>query len=132
VKTYVLDANVVVSFLINARGAEAAEGIFNEAGKGEAELLMSALQMGEIYYTILRKGGVQEARRAVGVLEHIGVQVLPLDQDQVIAAAQLKHESGLAMADAAAVAAAVAFNGMLVTSDKDFKRLEKKVKIHWV
>jgi predicted nucleic acid-binding protein len=132
VKTYVLDANVAVSFLINTPGAEAAEVIFNEAGKGEAELFMSAMQIGEIYYTILRKGGAQEARRAVGVLEHIGVQILPLDQDRIIAAAQLKHETGLAIADAVAAATALGLNCQLVTSDKDFKRVEKKVKIHWV
>jgi predicted nucleic acid-binding protein len=48
-----------------------------------------------------------------------------------VTAAFLRSETGLGYADAVAAAVA-AFDGVLVTSDEDFQRVGKKIKIHWL
>jgi predicted nucleic acid-binding protein len=80
---------------------------------------------------VTRRGGKDRALDALEMIERLGIETVGFDREQAVTAAFLRVETGLGSADSAAAALA-ALDGVLVTSDEDFKRVGKKIKIHWL
>lgn len=75
------------------------------------------------------KAGLETARR----FEHtMPLDVAPLDRELAEAAAHLKNEHDLGLADAFAAALAKSKKAELVTADTEFTPLEKEIKINWL
>lgn len=129
--TWVLDASAVMEYLRNGPYAVQVRDLIRRAEKGEAHFLISSVQLGEVVAAVTRQSGRDRALDAIEILERLGVETVGFDQEQAVAAAFLRAETGLAFADSAAAALA-AIHGALVTSDVDFKRVGKKIKIHWL
>lgn len=70
-KTYVFDASALFAFLQKRPGAPKVNRILKDAMRGEVQILMSAVNYGEVYGRILRDHGLDQAlntMRAVGPL----------------------------------------------------------------
>jgi len=63
VKTYVLDASALYVFLQNKPAANKVNHLLKEAVRERAEILMSAVNYGEVYGAILREHGPDRNRR---------------------------------------------------------------------
>ena len=71
-KIYVLDASALFAYLQKKPGAVKISEILKEALRGRAEVLMSAVNYGEVYGSILRGHSAEHAvttMRAVGPLD---------------------------------------------------------------
>ena len=122
-KCHVLDANALYRFLMNQPGADIVEGLFKTARDGDATLLVSVINWGEVYYNIARKRGFKEAQTFMGHVALLPLSVINADEPITESAAQLKAAYGLPYADCFA-AAITGKNNVLVTPDvKDFKRV---------
>ena len=73
----------------------------------------------EVYKRLKRELSEDDAVIAVSVMQRS--QVVPLNQELALTAADLSLEHGLAMADAIVLATARKFQAELVTSDRDFE-----------
>lgn len=75
----------------------------------------------EVYKRLKRELSEDDAVIAVSAMQRS--QVIPIDQELALVAADLSLEHSLAMADAIVLATARKFQAELVTSDRDFEAI---------
>ncbi len=86
-------------------------------------LMMSALNWGEVYYTIARNSGYREADRTAKSVDRLPLMIVNVDRAQAEEAGRIKAGYGLPYADCFAAALA-GKTGVLVTADlADFKKV---------
>jgi ribonuclease VapC len=132
VKTIVLDASALLALLFDEPGAEKIESLFNQAAAADKPMLIAAVNWAEVLYKMQRKHGTKGFEGAQHFERTMPLDVVSLDRDLAEAAAQLKNEHDLGLADAFAAALAKARKAEFFTADTDFKPLEKEIKINWL
>ncbi len=131
-KTYVLDASALMTFFEDRPGADRVEGLLAKAAEAKRPLLMSLVNWGEVYYSVWRARGQAAADRKAQQIAQLPIEVVDVDLPMAQLAARLKAEYNLPYADCFAAALAQARKATLVTSDKDFRRVEPTISILWV
>lgn len=128
-KEYVLDANAMIRYFKvgNGSGGEKVQDLFLQAQRNQAHLSMSVINMGEVFYVLLKNIGEQRALHYIQVLQH-GVTIVEANISQTIQAATLKHRYGLGYADSFAAALALASKATLVSADPSFENIGKPLK----
>jgi len=134
--TMVLDAHAVMVLFNDEPGAEEVEKILLKAEKGNPRLLMSVVNWGEIYYSIMRGASQEIADSKSHEIAGMPLELVPVDArdlELVREAAIFKATKKMSYADCFAAALAKARNAELVTGDREFKVVEKELKkIHWL
>jgi ribonuclease VapC len=103
-----------------------------QAQEGEARLLMTWVNAGEVAYILERRWGPERLYAALAMLEATALEMVPLGRELALMAAHIKAEHAIAYADAFAAALAQHSTATLVTGDLEFKRLEGVLDIHWL
>jgi predicted nucleic acid-binding protein len=132
VKRIVLDASAVMTFFLGRQGADKVKELLAAGAEGKGELLMSVVNWGEVYYSIWRDRGPNDAEKALGYIAQLPIEVVPADTAQAKLAAEFKAQFKLPYADGFAAALGQARRAALATSDKDFERIGAALKILWV
>ncbi|MCJ7570059.1 MAG: type II toxin-antitoxin system VapC family toxin [Anaerolineales bacterium] len=129
---YVLDSFALLAYL----GGEAGEGrvneILHETSRGDNRTLMSLINLGEVVYITERERGLAKAQEALAIIEQLPIEVLSVDRQVVLGAAHVKANYPVAYADAFAITAAQANDGVLVTGDPEFEAVKDFVRIEWI
>lgn len=100
---------------------------------GDSDLLMNAVNAGEVFYVLARGRGLREADYFLNViLPSLPITVIDNSFEQVIEAARLKAAHALSFADCFAAATAIRERAALVTGDREFKKLGQVVDIDWL
>jgi predicted nucleic acid-binding protein len=86
-----------------------------------ATVITPVIVIYEVYKRLKRELSEDDAVLAVSAMQRS--QVVPIDQELALTAADLSLEYGLAMADAIVLATARRFQAELVTSDRDFEAI---------
>ena len=128
----VFDSWAILAFLQREPAGPVVRSLIIEAAEAGAEMWITAVNLGEVWYNLARRRSDSEADAAVADLERIGFQVRSIDWDLARQAAVYKARHALAYADCFAAALAKQLKVELVTGDREFKKLEKEVKIRWV
>jgi uncharacterized protein len=131
-KTYVLDASALFAFLQRKGDALKVNELVKEAIRGRSQVLMSAVNYGEVYGTILREDGPEQARVALDVVAPLPIEVLDVTPNRARQAAGLKVKYKLYFADSFAASLALEHKATLVTSDTDFRRLGHSFPVLWL
>ena len=118
---YVLDASSLLRFLDDEAGAARIEDLLNQARLGKAELLISAVNWGEIVYVLARAHGPAQARHPVDSLRSLPLTIVGVSAAFAEQAAWFKDKFQVPYADAFAGALAQTEHIPLVTADYDFK-----------
>jgi predicted nucleic acid-binding protein len=87
---------------------------------------------GECLYIIEREQGLQQAQRAVGIIDQLALRVMPADRPLVFGAAHVKARHRLSYADAFSVALAARHQGRVMTGDSEFKAVESEIPVQWL
>jgi len=119
----VLDSWAVMALLDD----EPAAARVDEALEGN-ETLMSWINLGEVYYQLLRRRGDEIARSAVDAIRSRVRVELP-DERVIMSAARVKAGGGLSYADAFCVATAQRHRAQLWTGDEEILRLDAGVEL---
>ena len=133
--TMVLDAHALMVLFNDEPGADEVEKILLKAESGNPKLLMSVVNWGEIYYSILRGASPEIADSKSHEIAGMQIELVPVDANDlelVRQAAAFKATRKMSYADCFAAALAKIKNAELVTGDREFKRLARDVKIHWL
>jgi ribonuclease VapC len=133
--TMVLDAHALMVLFNDEAGADEVERILLKAESGSPKLLMSVVNWGEIYYSILRGASQEIADAKAHEIAGMQIELVPVDADDlelVRQAAAFKATRKMSYADCFAAALAKIKNAELVTGDREFKQLARDVKIHWL
>jgi uncharacterized protein len=128
----IFDSSALLSYFFGEEGATEVQKLLKTAVHEEAPLLLSPVNLGEIFYIVSRKEGAEKAESVVQMLDEFFFEMPPVDVETSLLAAKLKASHGLGYADAFAAALALGRKGDLVTGDKEFKAIEKELTIHWI
>lgn len=131
----VLDSYALIAYLERERGFEAVARIFDECVAKDREVYLCIVNWGEVVYHAFRAGGEKTAKLAEDAMIALPMQVIGLDdtkRDLTRTAAELKATHKMSYADCFAAALAIKKKCELVTGDKEFKQIEKNVRVRWI
>ena len=127
---FVLDAWAVLALLQGEEpAASRVKRLLEDAEEGKAEISLSIINLGEVYYRVGRVKGEDEAISTLGLIRRLAISTVPATEKAVIAAATLKMQHAISHADAFAVAAAKEADATLVTGDPELVQLSCDVQI---
>jgi len=104
-------------------------GIFQS---GSQNIYMSLINVGEVLYITERKQGIRKAQEVLASIRQLPIELLPVDEQTIFAAAHIKANYTVSYADSFAIAAAQAVGGTLMTGDPEFGAVEELVSIEWL
>ena len=131
-KTYVLDASALLGWLQGKPDAVKVKEILQEAMRDRAVVLMSAVNYGEAYGTVLRLYGQDRAQATMTVVQPLPIEIVEADAQRCCHAAEIKVRHKLYYADSFAAELALEHKATLVTSDSDFRRMGHGFPILWL
>ena len=131
-KPTVLDASALLAMFFGEPGMEKMRELFHKASEADRPVFISAVNWAEVLYKMERKQGKAGLDTARQFERTTPLEAAVVDRELAEAAAQLKNEHGLGLADAFAAALAKSKKAELVTADTEFKALEKEIKINWL
>ncbi len=128
-----LDSWALLAFFEDERPAsERVEALLLEAQREGYPLLISIINLGEVWYSVARAYSAAEADHVVEHTLALGVHVVPADWTTTRLAADYKARARIAYADCFALALAKERRATLVTGDPEFKVFESEVEVLWV
>ena len=134
--TIVLDAHALMVLFNDEPGADEVEKILLKAESGNPRLLMSVINWGEIYYSIMRGASQESADSKSHEIAGMRIELIPVDArdlELIRQAAIFKATKKMSYADCFAAALAKTRDAELVTGDREFKVVEKELKkIKWL
>lgn len=128
--TYLLDSWAVLAYLKQESPADnRVIMLLDQACQGTVRLLISVINLGEVYYTVGRLKGEDFAEQVLAEFRLLPVEVLQVDEADVFTAARWKMQYPLAYADAFAAGTAEKYKAVLVTGDPELLALKDKIEI---
>lgn len=129
---YVLDSFALLAHLEGETRGKKVTDMLIKAKSGKISLYMSLINLGEVYYIIMRERGAATADEIILLIEQLPINIMPVDREMVFEASKLKAKYPVAFADCFACALAIRKNAKVITGDPEFKKLIKDVDIFWI
>jgi len=127
---FVLDAWAILALLQKEEpAASRVKELMEGAEEGKADLFISIINLGEVYYRIGKVKGEREAENTLDEIRRLPLNIVPAAEEAVFAAARFKMRYAISYADAFAAAAAEDLNAVLVSGDPELKQLEDRIRI---
>jgi ribonuclease VapC len=128
----VLDAYALMAFFEDEPGADFVRGLILKAEEGSATLLMSVINLGEVWYSIARTNSAEVADQYIQEIMGMAIEFVEADWQLTHQAAAFKVSGNISYADCFAAALAKTRKGELITGDQEFKVLQDEIKIAWI
>ena len=122
----------MLAYLGGEPAAHAVRQVLRNARRKRGSVLFSIISFGESLYVIEREQGLQQAQRAVGIIDQLPLHVVPADRSLVFEAAHVKARYPISYADSFSVALAKRSHGRVVTGNPEFTAVEAEVGIDWL
>jgi predicted nucleic acid-binding protein len=129
---YLFDSHALLAFFQNEEGAEIVAEILQRALKRGLDRLICVINLGEIIYVTKRRFGDSKKLEVLARVHQLGLKVLPVPQNLVFKAAEIKAQYPISYADCFALACAMEHSARVVTGDPDFKKIAHLVSIDWI
>jgi len=129
---FVLDSYSLICYLEGEKNADIVADILKAGIQDNAEIYMSIINWGEIYYIVLREQGEKEAELYLKTIGRYPIKLVDADQALTLEAARLKAFYKISYADAFAAALTNIKKAKLVTGDKEFNNLKSQLDIVWL
>lgn len=136
-KSYVLDSHALLTYIRKEHGNLTVRQILGEGLRGQAQIAMSVVNFGEVYFMLCKKSTYAKAETVWRSTNRYRIALFMADLNRTFAAAKLKatystSKQSLSYADCFAAALAQELNATLITGDPEFKVLEKVINIQFV
>ena len=123
-KVFVLDSSAILRLLDSEAGADRVEEILLANTARSAEVVISAVQWGEVAGLVRKKRGVIAQTQALQDLGRFNLRVEPATAERAVKAAEIKEDRKFPYADAFALELAISSpRYVFVTADYDFKKV---------
>ena len=124
-ETFVLDTSAVLALRGDESGADQVEALLVRAKNKSCRLLISFMTRMEILYLTRREESEAAANEAILLLDSFPIECVTCEPDILKAAAILKAEGGLSLADSWIAATCIVRDAVLVHKDPEFSALEQ-------
>ena len=131
-KAIVLDSWAIMAYLEDEPAAAQVADIIADANDDGIPLLMTVVNLGEIWYIIARQTTSGDADSTVNELRQLGIEFIDADWSLTHEAARFKARGRISYADCFAAALAKQRKAHLITGDKEFSQVERDIEIHWI
>ena len=129
-KIYLLDAWAFLALLQKEEpAASQVRKLLQEGLDRKADLFISIINVGEIYYRIGKEKGRNEAEDTLKNIYRLPLTIRPATDKTVLAAAAIKMDYAISYADAFAATEAKQLGAILVTGDPELFQLQGVIKI---
>jgi predicted nucleic acid-binding protein len=127
---YVLDAWALLALIQGEEPAATRVAELLSLGEQEkAVLLLSVINLGEVYYQIGRRRGRQQAERTLELIRALSISFVPASDEAVLQAAAIKMQHAISYADAFAASLAISQDASLVSGDPGFGQLSGIIRL---
>ena len=125
-RTHVLDASALYRYLTNGAGAAVVAGVLKDASAADSDAIMSVVNWGEVYYTLVKHIGLAKTDALLrDLLERVPISLVGVTRADAERAARLKGQYNLPYADAFAAAITTAPHVLVTADTEHFQRLPK-------
>ena len=131
-RAIVLDSWAIMAYLEDEPAAARVADIIADANEDGTPLLMTVVNLGEVWYISAREASEMDAERSVTEIRHLGIAIVDADWALARAAAGFKAKHKMSYADGFAAALAKQEKAHLVTGDREFAALEPDIQIIWL
>ena len=128
----VLDSYAMMAFFEDEPGADFVRGLILRAEEGGIDLMMSVVNLGEVWYSIARTNSADIADQYVQEIEGMAIEIVNADWPLTRQAAAFKANGKIAYGDCFAATLAKTHQAELITGDEEFKVLQDEIKISWI
>lgn len=129
---YVLDTFALASYFLGEDSAKKVRNLLRKLAQQKKKAFLCELNLGELYYALWRKKGQVVAEEAVEDIKILPIKLVSVDLDLILKAAKIKATKPISFADAFVAAIAKERKAIMITSDPEFKVLEKEIEILWL
>lgn len=131
---YVLDSFALLAYLEGEAGMGRVRSVLEGAAARRHTVSLSLINLGEALYITERERGLVAARRTLGAVDQLPLEIVPVSRATVLAAAHVKARFPISYADAFAVVTARDSGGVLMTGDPEFRPLTEAgvVAVEWL
>ena len=120
---YVLDSFALLAYLEGEAGMPRVRSVLEGAAARRHTVYLSLINLGEALYITERERGLVAARRTLGAVDELPLEIVPVSRATVLAAAHIKARFPISYADAFAAVAARDCGGVVMTGDPEFRPL---------
>lgn len=131
-RRYVLDASAILHLTEAGAGAHRVNEILRGALRQQTLVMVSVVNWGEVFYHSWQQHGEESARKTLADLSRLPLELVPVDLPQVLQAGEIKVRHKIPYVDCIAAALALGRQAVLVTSDRDFEKLGRRVQVLWL
>ncbi len=128
----VFDTYAIAAFFYDEKGAGEVENILKHAAKNGGRMMISAVNYGELFYAVLKKSGKDAALKARDMVDVLGIEVIDAGRELSLLAGSYKASNKMSFSDCFCAALAKLHGAVVITGDKEFKEVEREIKIHWI
>jgi len=131
-KKVVFDSHAILKFSQDEKGADKIEEILTLSQKGKIESFINLINLGEVYYIMIRRTGLESAKRYLESFYQLTIKVIIPSDEIIFSAAEIKANYAISYADCFVAATALKYDASVITGDPEFKKLENLMKIEWI
>lgn len=128
----ILDSFSLVSLFHREPGWETVRDHLRLLSDTGEKAFLCRINWGEFYYILKRRTGKRKAEEALLLLQQLPIVFMPVDDDLVKEAAEIKSDYPISYADAFCIATALRLKGRILTSDPDFHAVEHLIPVLWL
>ncbi|MDR0669312.1 MAG: type II toxin-antitoxin system VapC family toxin, partial [Treponema sp.] len=123
---YFFDACALIAFLDKEPEGLKVKALIEQAEAGECVIRMSAVNWVEVYYHFIRSAGEETADEIMAAAADLPITLIDtIDPPARRAAACLKARYSMSLADCFLCAAALSFQAVVVTKDRELRAAEQ-------
>ena len=127
----VVDSWAILAWLLDQPAVPQVEVYLQRAAMAELNLVMSWMNVAELYYISVRWHGPERAEEFLQRLPSLPLRVVLPDPAGILAAARIKPAHPIAFGDAFAIALAQAERATVITGDDEVRRCAV-VPVDWI
>lgn len=132
-QAWVLDSWGVVAFIEDEQpAATEMEAIISQAREDGRSLLITSVNLGEVWYSLARAYSAEQADTAITRVLSAGIEIVPADWELARQAARFKTRGNIAYGDCFATALGQLRRSPVITGDLEFKQVEDQVNVRWL
>jgi predicted nucleic acid-binding protein len=130
---FVLDAFPLIVLFAQQKGWEAVKVRLDEVDQAGDYCIMSSVNLGEVYYSIIRDRGKDVADQVIDYLVNSQIEIVFPTLHDTLQAAEFKARGGMSYADCYAAALAADRGIPVMTGDPEFRAVEREgIAIEWL
>ena len=131
-RSLVMDSHALLCFLEGEHGADFVGNALAMAEQKEVALVMTIVNWGEVYYSLLRTKGERRAQEATFVLDQLPLDIVNMDMSLIQRAGRFREKYHLPNGPSFAASLADSRSCPVLTGDELFRKIESEVTILWL